>query len=49
MTDLDTLLAAGFTPSPRPGWWIDASASGEEYPEWRAVEIARGDVGARTR
>lgn len=34
------LLAAGWTPAPRLGWWRDP-ASGRDYPEWRAVQVAR--------
>ena len=41
---LALLLAAGWTPAPRLGWWRDP-ASGREYREWRALEIARRDAG----
>jgi len=39
------LLAAGWTPlrAHRGVWWWRDPAGGEDYPEWRAVEIATRD------
>lgn len=36
------LCAAGWTRSPRAGWWRDEA--GEDYPQWRAVQVMRADA-----
>lgn len=37
------LSAAGWTRSERKGYWRDP-ASEDDYPEWRAVQVARRDA-----
>lgn len=39
------LERAGFERAPWPSEdWIDAAGSGDTVPEWRALELARGDL-----
>jgi hypothetical protein len=39
------LDSAGFVRAPWPSEeWIDAEGSGQRVPEWRAIELARGDL-----
>ena len=43
-TEAERLLsAAGWKRSKRKGYWCDP-ASEDDYPEWRAVQVARGDM-----
>jgi hypothetical protein len=41
--DETLLLAAGWLPGSRRGWWIDP-ATGHELPDWRAARIARREA-----
>ncbi len=39
------LERAGFVRAPWPSEeWIDEQGSGGSFPEWRALELARGDL-----